>query len=139
MLERYYSGVIRDREPLLGEQGVSSTKQQVVETRWFFLGLIQLQVFRLLNSFFRFTGTFNQYLALRSAATCCFFVSEIVMLACLCRSMNHALKSVLEREKLQEKYDASRYLSPLVNLRSFNKDSTASVISQKSKNRSSLN
>lgn len=59
LIERHYRNIIREREVLLGSEAVGSTRQQQAETRLFFIGLIQFQVIRLLNSLFRFTSTFN--------------------------------------------------------------------------------
>ncbi len=72
-------------------------KKSLKDTLFFFIAIMQYQVFRILNNFIRKTDGINDITYLRVTATVLYHLSEIVMIICLC----HSIRTVVATLKQQ--------------------------------------
>jgi hypothetical protein len=70
---------------------VASVRKTVRSTLFFFVAICQYQVFRIVNVTVKFSPGLMHDVALRTASEVAFVLSEIVMLVCLCQSINALL------------------------------------------------
>ena len=66
-------------------------KDALKQTMIFFIAIVQFIFIRQVNSIIRYNRNYNMNVIGRSFATILYFVSEIIMMICLCLSINKAV------------------------------------------------
>ena len=66
-------------------------KDALKQTMIFFIAIVQFIFIRQVNSIIRYNPDYNMNVIGRSIATILYFVSEIIMMICLCLSINKAV------------------------------------------------
>ena len=72
------------------------------ETGLFFLAIAQFQVVRFINNLVRYTEGINHIVLLRVFTTFAYYFSEIVMILCLCHSINQVLRTFIKETEALE-------------------------------------
>ncbi|TNV77674.1 hypothetical protein FGO68_gene13894 [Halteria grandinella] len=98
-IKRHYAHQLALSRGLLTQEDIDGVNAAVRHTLYFFVAIGQYQVFRLVNNFVRYNDETNNYVELRLAATTSYFISEIIMLVCLCQSINMVCNTLTHHDQ----------------------------------------